>query len=139
MPGVPCRDRRATRLSNAGNQRVTEISGPANPLSIRGELSGRRCGRPVEVQDAVRKILVQHLIEGALEAEAPPTSGKRGSNARPNRVSNTVILVTHTESAGWRSSQFTTAVSGDRRPENFLGLARRENAPRLYARLDNME
>ena len=38
-----------------------------------------------------------------------------GNSARPNRASNTVMLVSHTESAGWRSNHSTTTARSGKR------------------------
>ena len=103
------RDCGTARLRYAGDQGIAQVDDTADALAIRSQLAGGRRGHLVESEHAIREVFRKHPVECALQS-----AWRRplGNSARPNRASNTVMLVSHTESAGWRSNHSTTTASG---------------------------
>ena len=106
---ITCRNRGTARLGDAGDEGVAEIDATTRPLAIGSELSRRDCGHLVEGEHTIRKVFREDAVK---RVQGRLRRRPFGKSVRPNRASNTMILVSHTESAGWRSNQSTTTASG---------------------------
>ena len=109
MPDVSRCQSGMSRHHNARDLSVTHVYGLPHFPSCRGQQCCCSRRSAVEIQYTVFQIFVQHLVKGRFKRLSPPAWG---SNARPKRVSNKVMLVIQTDSAGCRSSHATTAGSG---------------------------
>jgi hypothetical protein len=98
---------------NARYLSVTHVYGLPHFPSCGGQQCCRTRSCAVEIQYAVFQIFVQQLVKGRFKRLSPPAGG---SNARPKRASNKVMLVIQTD---------TTAGSGPARIGALITLVSR--------------